>query len=357
MVFGLIRIEIYMKNFKVIHYHTPTGTEYWACRYVSSEEKYKVRKERFSVRKYGAMAEEMARKWPIENHELIRDVKPRPSKKAVGVVPKNSWASLGDHTRLTVVGRLDDYVSEKSGNIYAVYNCKCSCGNFKEVKGVQLLKEVGGVRSCGCLRSERVSKSLTKHGGVGDLLYGVWCDMKSRCNSKNHTSYKIYGAKGIKVSSEWSSEYTTFRDWALGSGYKKGLTLDRKDGSKGYNPENCRWLTIQDQARNTLNPRSNTGHNGIRFCSDKRCHFIKVSWSIPADYVGKGSSKSFHIDFPINLEAPSATWRDAVNTRREILKTIDTMGFCYDQQILKLRDAKFPVDKYEEFLRSYDKTQ
>ena len=96
-------------------------------------------------------------------------------------------------------------------------------------------------------------------------LYKILRDMKQRCYNPNRKDYKWYGGRGIKVCDEWScSEIAygstskgaiAFKQWALNNGYKEGLTIDRIDSNKGYSPENCRWITIQEQQKNKSNNR------------------------------------------------------------------------------------------------------
>lgn len=81
-------------------------------------------------------------------------------------------------------------------------------------------------------------------------LYSRWNTMRRRCYDKNFIVYRYYGGKGIGVCDEWRTDFLAFQRWALGHGWKEGLTLDRIDCSKGYEPSNCRWVTLAEQQRN-----------------------------------------------------------------------------------------------------------
>ena len=89
--------------------------------------------------------------------------------------------------------------------------------------------------------------------GMGDTkLYRIWCHMKSRCNNPNVSSYKWYGARGIKICEDWE-RFKPFMQWALNNGYGDELSLDRIDNDLGYTPENCRWVTMKQQQNNRRN--------------------------------------------------------------------------------------------------------
>lgn len=88
------------------------------------------------------------------------------------------------------------------------------------------------------------------HGLTNDPLYTRWKSMKERCDNPHHTSYPNYGGRGIKVCKEWSRSFVAYRNWALSSGYKPGLQLDRINNDGNYEPSNCRWSTPKEQAYN-----------------------------------------------------------------------------------------------------------
>jgi hypothetical protein len=81
-------------------------------------------------------------------------------------------------------------------------------------------------------------------------LYGVWNAMRGRCNCPGIKDYPRYGARGIRVCEEWN-DYDVFRAWAIQTGYRKHLTLDRIDVNGDYEPTNCEWIPKGEQQLNT----------------------------------------------------------------------------------------------------------
>lgn len=76
----------------------------------------------------------------------------------------------------------------------------------------------------------------------------MWATMLRRCDNKTQDSYKIYGARGIKVCDEWKTFVGFYND--MGTSYKDGLSIDRINSDGNYCKENCRWATAKEQARN-----------------------------------------------------------------------------------------------------------
>lgn len=79
--------------------------------------------------------------------------------------------------------------------------------------------------------------------------------MKARCLYPSCISYKRYGAKGITVCDEWIHDFTAFAKWAMANGFvenakSKTCTLDRIDFTKGYSPDNCRFISNAEQSNN-----------------------------------------------------------------------------------------------------------
>lgn len=93
---------------------------------------------------------------------------------------------------------------------------------------------------------------LRTHGMSKTRLHNIWLTMRSRCEKPNCSTYHKYGAKGIKVCSEWSI-FENFRDWSLSNGYNDQLTIDRINPLGNYEPSNCRWVTQKVQQNNRSN--------------------------------------------------------------------------------------------------------
>lgn len=140
----------------------------------------------------------------------------------------------------------------------SLWLCDCECGGTTVVRTAELKN--GHTKSCGCLFVETSIAKLPadvsgennpnyRHGGAGERLYHVWCDIKGRCGNPNRENYERYGGKGIAICDEWANDYESFKAWALANGYDedstgKELSIDRIDARKGYSPDNCQWISL-----------------------------------------------------------------------------------------------------------------
>jgi hypothetical protein len=157
--------------------------------------------------------------------------------------------------RLTVI----EFVGSK--NKRRMWKCQCECGNTTIVSTSDLA--TGNTTSCGCKHKELYHKhsvEMKTHGMTNTRLYHCWTDMKQRCTNPKNAHFKYYGGRGIKVCEEWNNS-TNFIEWALKNGYRDDLTLDRINVNGNYEPSNCRWATIKEQANNKTNNVFYT-HNG-----------------------------------------------------------------------------------------------
>lgn len=129
------------------------------------------------------------------------------------------------------------------------WNCVCNCGTKRVVVG-QTLRNGTSV-SCGCTKPSAIAKAKIVHGhaanGNESREYRAWKAMRRRCNPKNKNSFRWYGKYGIRVCDRWNS----FEEFLADMGKcPKGLTLDRIDCSKNYEPGNCHWADWKTQRMN-----------------------------------------------------------------------------------------------------------
>lgn len=158
--------------------------------------------------------------------------------------------------RITVLERVGSNKHKK-----VLWKCRCDCGTEKVIVGAAMTS--GNTKSCGCHRRENSSKRMTKHGLRHHPVYHTWVSMRDRCNNPNNSKYSDYGGRGITICSEWDSFEVFLKD--MGEKPFTGAEIDRIDNSKGYSPDNCRWVTRTSNMRNTRF-NNNWTYNGITQC-------------------------------------------------------------------------------------------
>lgn len=147
---------------------------------------------------------------------------------------------------------------------WAEFECpKCNKIIEKAVSQVKTGTAKGFKNQCmSCSNTDRA----TTHGETGTVLHSRWRKMIARCTDKHYEEHY----KDISYCTEWN-DFLVFKQWALQNGFKEELELDRKDNTKGYSPDNCRWATRNTQVQNTrvLRKNNTSGYRGVRKLRDK----------------------------------------------------------------------------------------
>lgn len=130
----------------------------------------------------------------------------------------------------------------------------CKCGKYRHHNWDNISR--GRVTSCGCYQQEcRELPELRykKHGQHLSRTYKIWCCMKARCLDENHRSFKYYGSRGITVCDRWKNSFKLFFE-DMGE-CPPGYSIERDDVYGNYEPSNCRWIPLKDQAKNRRKPK------------------------------------------------------------------------------------------------------
>ena len=125
----------------------------------------------------------------------------------------------------------------------------CDCG--KKCTAVLSQLRYGKITSCGCMRGKRLGDSVRTHGLSHTPVYHTWLGIKRRCSNPNDENYPYYGGRGIRVHKSWENDFMAF--YKEVGDKPEGLSLDRIDTDKNYEPGNVRWADGFVQANNRRN--------------------------------------------------------------------------------------------------------
>jgi hypothetical protein len=175
--------------------------------------------------------------------------------------------------RLTTLGPIF-WLSSSGKRKYIYQVCSCVCGSCLVVARSNLLRQ--NTKSCGCLHKD----TMTKHGRCDKDEYHIWKSMPQRCYNPKSKYYRHYGGRGIRVCDRWLDPENGFVNFFSDMGERPSKThsLDRIDNNGNYCPENCKWATKHEQARNRRNNHLVT-HNNKTQCLTDWAKELGVSFS------------------------------------------------------------------------------
>lgn len=101
-------------------------------------------------------------------------------------------------------------------------------------------------------------------------FYRTYDNIKTRCYNKNSPRYKRYGARGIIICDEWLQSREAFIKWCDETCKDITLTIERIDVNGNYEPNNCKWVTMEQQAKNKQDSIK-VNYYGTEYCLRELC--------------------------------------------------------------------------------------
>lgn len=190
--------------------------------------------------------------------------------------------------------------------------CRCDCGNEFSVANQHLVKKGDGYgcRSCVSRREARkVGLANKTHGLTDDPIYAAWKNMIARCTKPDANGYESYGGRGITVCDSWLGP-DGLDNFVRDMGTRPPRhEIDRIDVNGNYCPENCKWSTKQEQARNTRKNRCITA-NGETLTVTEWAERLGVTASAINGRLASGWTPEQIVSVPVGV-------------RRKKLRTLD----------------------------------
>ncbi len=196
-------------------------------------------------------------------------------------------------------------------------------------------------------------------------FYRTYDNIKTRCYNKKNHKYKSYGAKGVVMCDEWLQDRKAFIMWCAETCKDLNLTIERKDVNGDYSPNNCTWVTKEQQAQNKRNSIK-VKYYGSEYCLRDLCRklgyntieyrriYVRIAYENWDVYkaietpINKCDNKSKHLK-------PSYTYKGYTNSLRQICKKFNLNYNSIKWRVIRGMDVKDACDKGTEKPYTYVK--
>lgn len=211
---------------------------------------------------------------------------------------------------------------------YGMFSC-LFCGLKFEARMDRLKKMSGLCKKCS---NKKAGEKRRTHGlnNSNSRIHVTWSNMKRRCLNPTEKEKRVY--KNITLCREWYS-FQAFMDWAFTNGYTSKSTIDRIDGSKGYSPNNCRFVGYATQSANRKKTDKNSsGFIGV-YKASKNTFIARVCWRNKSHELGS---------YKTPYEASKA--RDSFIIKNSLPHTLNHKYTIEDIKAIKARYTKLSRD-------------
>lgn len=171
-------------------------------------------------------------------------------------------------------------------------------------------------------------------------IRNIWYGMRYRCYNDKSPIYRWYGGKGIKICDRWLVFDEFYED--MKSTWFPGATIDRIDSDGDYTPENCRWLSKQENLNNANNGKSN----------ERRSKTIKELRSDTNKSDAWRNSLKGVIKSEEHLQKISESLKGKKHTIEHINKTKHPIGYQFERKICPICGISIAVNVLPRHMRS-----
>jgi hypothetical protein len=158
-------------------------------------------------------------------------------------------------------------------------------------------------------------------------IYRAWSNMKSRCDNPKASTFDKYGGRGIKYDTRWKKFSNFYEDMI--DGYEDNLSLERINVNGDYTKENCKWVSVELQARNKRRQKNNTsGFNGVKWNNKKDGFYAVAFWR---EYTEDGKTKLKNKHFSVKKFGLLPAFAMACKFREDKIKELNSVGYSYGE--------------------------